>query len=326
MAYRSFLPMFSESIPIVRPLLATWRQEIDEYYLSEGLQPCSDDTNNDIRYFRNRIRRELIPELETYNSQSKQHLWQLSMLMQPENEMLEEMMKNALSLLTSSSGKGFIAFKRSGFAGTPLPVKRRLLRRMIADLRADLRDIGYDAVEKGIGFSEQETGKGECQLLDNVWLTRLSEDELMLFTKEADFCELFPLMDPKKKVTLTVPGITTLNDHWEVAAALETDGDATGRHICENEENFDLAELGDSLFFRTPMTGERIDPFGKAPISQKLSDLFINLGILRRARERWALLYSDERLIWVVGLRRAKYAPVQPQTKKILKLKLQKRN
>ena len=54
MSFRSTPNNWHSSIPLVRPLLGTWREEI-EYYLNEnGIQPAIDASNLDTRYFRNR--------------------------------------------------------------------------------------------------------------------------------------------------------------------------------------------------------------------------------------------------------------------------------
>jgi tRNA(Ile)-lysidine synthase len=326
MAYRSYLPVFSSDIPIVRPLLGSWRGEIDDYCTQERLLPSVDQTNNDTRYFRNRIRHELVPNLETYNPQAKQHLWQLAMLMQPEDALLDQIMKESLNSLITCKGKGFFAFKKGGFNGIPLPIKRRLIRQMIAELRSELRDVGFDAVEKGIDYIGQTSPRGECQLLENVWMTEWTGEEMLLFTGDADFCELYPVLNVQGEVALIVPGNTVLNDSWEVSAIVEEGADFTNNERSDDEVSFDLGELSDALLLRVPKAGVKIMPFGKEPISQKLSDLFINLGILRRARTNWPLLYCGDRLLWAVGLRRAKFAPLDPQTKNVLRLKLQRRN
>ncbi len=63
---------WSREIPLIRPLLATWRQEIETYLRSTALQPLQDASNRDTRFFRNRLRHELVPFLEQYNPNLRQ--------------------------------------------------------------------------------------------------------------------------------------------------------------------------------------------------------------------------------------------------------------
>lgn len=325
MGYRSFLPGFSKDIPIVRPLLGMWRSEIEDYCRQENLDPCIDQTNSDKKYFRNRIRHELIPFLETYNPQAKQHLWQLANLAQAENAFLDTAMEDFLNNLVSQKGKGFFALKRAEFVEAPAAIQRQILRQIIGELREDLRDISFDAVEKGIEFARSADARGEWQLLENIWLTRLSKTELMIFTEGAELSELFPLFDGKGAIALVFPGVTNLNDRWEIDATILKGAISPKTEMTDNEVIFDLSELQELLEIRLVSAGEKIIPFGKKEISQKLSDLFINLGVLRRARSQWPILYCGDKLLWVVGLRRAKFAPVKAGSKRILKLELKRK-
>lgn len=324
MAYRSFLHGFSSDIPIVRPLLGVWREEIDEYCRHAHLDLCVDQTNNDTKYFRNRIRHELIPYLETYNPQVKKHLWQLANLSQAENLLLDSIKAETINNLVSEKGKGFFVIKRPEFVEETTPIQRRILRQLISELREDLRDIDYLTVEKGIEFARSADARGEWQLLEKVWLTKFSDTKMLIFTDDADLSEMFPLMEGKGEITLLFPGTTKLNDHWEITAIIINGAIAPKNEMNDNEVFFDLADLQDPLMIRLASAGEKIFPFGRKEISQKLSDLFINLGILRRARAQWPILYSGDKLLWVVGLRRAKFAPLESGSTRILKLELKR--
>ena len=54
-------------LSLVRPLLATSRAEIEAYCAAHKLAPRYDRSNEDTTFFRNRLRHELLPLLETYN-------------------------------------------------------------------------------------------------------------------------------------------------------------------------------------------------------------------------------------------------------------------
>ncbi len=70
--------------PILRPLLATTRLEI-EAYLTELGQPWREDTSNrHLTFTRNRIRHELLPLLEGWNPRLREHLVQMADLAREE--------------------------------------------------------------------------------------------------------------------------------------------------------------------------------------------------------------------------------------------------
>jgi tRNA(Ile)-lysidine synthase len=61
-----------------RPLLGVWRADTQAHCLRHHLDPVEDATNRSPRYARNRVRRKLIPLLETFNPQVKAALARLA--------------------------------------------------------------------------------------------------------------------------------------------------------------------------------------------------------------------------------------------------------
>jgi tRNA(Ile)-lysidine synthase len=325
MAYFSFLRPFSTSIPVVRPLLGVWREEITVFCAENGIKSCADQTNSDTRYFRNRIRQELIPILSTYNSQAKQHIWQMAQLVQEEDACLEEEVKAALEGGVTAKGKGFFVFSREEFSKFHPAIQRRILRSILSELRADLRDIGFEAVDKGTSAMTLPDFAGEIQLLENVWISSLSPKEVFVYTNRADFSEIWPTLEKGKSVPLVIPGLTLLNEHWQIRVHIREEIPPEDQPTDANECFFDLDELQGELQVTTPKTGQRISPFGKQDFSQKLSDLFINSGLHRKARSGWPLVCCGGKILWVVGIRRGKEAPVTSFTKRTLVLRLERR-
>ena len=90
---------------IIRPLLFTWRVDIEKYLTELGQDWVTDSTNLETEYSRNRIRQIILPEMEKLNPGVKEHLtaiardsWELYDGVDKENEML-------LNSLTESSDK-----------------------------------------------------------------------------------------------------------------------------------------------------------------------------------------------------------------------------
>ena len=86
MLYSTILHSYDASIPVVRPLLDVWRTETESYCRIRGLEPVYDKSNEILDYLRNKIRHELIPQLETYNPGIRKVLWRsASVLREDEN-------------------------------------------------------------------------------------------------------------------------------------------------------------------------------------------------------------------------------------------------
>ena len=64
----------ARTIVLVRPLLSVTRVAVMDYCVEQGLSPRFDRSNEDTTFFRNRLRHELLPLLETYNPQIRRIL------------------------------------------------------------------------------------------------------------------------------------------------------------------------------------------------------------------------------------------------------------
>ncbi len=81
---------------LIRPLLDTPRSEIEEYCKRKGFSPRWDYTNADLAYTRNKLRMQLIPEIEkNYNPNIKESLARLASSAREDDGFLESMAQKA---------------------------------------------------------------------------------------------------------------------------------------------------------------------------------------------------------------------------------------
>ncbi|MBC7363650.1 MAG: tRNA lysidine(34) synthetase TilS [Candidatus Aminicenantes bacterium] len=90
---------------VVRPLLCLRRGEIEQYLKEKNLNFRVDETNLDVSLLRNKIRIELIPQLEReYDPEVVSHLAQLALIAQAENEALSELVEGLWPLVVKNGG------------------------------------------------------------------------------------------------------------------------------------------------------------------------------------------------------------------------------
>ena len=78
-----------QNIEVIRPLLDTWRKDIEAYCDEHGLQPRTDHTNLQPIYTRNKIRLDLIPYLqENFNANIMEALGRLSRIASEDKDYL----------------------------------------------------------------------------------------------------------------------------------------------------------------------------------------------------------------------------------------------
>jgi tRNA(Ile)-lysidine synthetase, N-terminal domain len=323
MTYRSINAAFSETVPIVRPMLGVERADILAYCQEQKIEPCQDASNSDPTYFRNRIRQELVPLLKTYNSQSSRHLWQLAALVGEEDRYLDQLMRAEAEAFVVQRGAGFLVLDRQRFQMRERVEQRRLMRLCLSELRSNLRDIGYEPVEGAIDFVLEDSAHGQFQVLADVFLVTLPDERVLLFTEQADFSDLWPLLGKNQSIEVLIPGDYWLNGHWKLAAETLPVGNWEMKFGPE-WAYFDAAALSHPLQLGGRKNGERFSPFGMATGSIKVGDFFTNLHYPAPARQTWPILRMDGQILWVVGLRRAKLAAVTDATRQVVCMHLVK--
>ncbi|MEA3351363.1 MAG: tRNA lysidine(34) synthetase TilS, partial [Chloroflexota bacterium] len=155
---------WSDSVALVRPLLNVWRDEILAYCQKYDLEAVFDRSNLDTTYFRNRLRHVLIPYLDEYVPGLRERLRQMAEILAGDHAVLERVVHAAWDICIDTQGDGFVAFDARKLAHQPLGVRRRLIRRAVAALRPDLRDLSFDAVERALAALEPPSRKMDLAL------------------------------------------------------------------------------------------------------------------------------------------------------------------
>jgi tRNA(Ile)-lysidine synthase len=321
MSYRFINSAFSETTPIVRPLLGVDRAEILAYCRDQQIEPCQDLSNNDPTYFRNRIRGELVPLLKTYNTQASRHLWQLAYLVGDENRYLDELTQAESLKVICQSGQGYLVLDRQRFQQLDQVLQRRLIRQCLAKLRMNLRDIGYEPVENAVSYLLDSFAHGSRQILDGLQFASMPGNQALMFTGQADLSTLWPVIKTDLELEASFPGELWLNDHWKIEIEIL----AVEKVVMQPEPEwayFDADALSQLLTIGICKKGERFTPFGLETGSMKVGDYFTNLHYPEPARHRWPILRTDDHLLWIVGLRRSRIAEVKESTQRILRMHL----
>ncbi len=324
MSHRRIMPIWDAEIPLVRPLLDLWREDIDAYIRDIGWTPRTDSTNSDTAYFRNHLRHELIPELEEINPRFRDGVLRMADVLGEEDRFLEQLADQAWSACFSGEAEGWVALSRPAFLALEKALQRRVFRRAVGRLRPDLRDIGFDAVERGLAFAAEPSASGQMDLAARLSLTALGE-RLVVKTWSAELPEDgLPLLLAEEFEGLLMPGNSiSLSNGWSLALE-ETDLEGSGnvQDLPPHEAWMDAETVSLPLTVRGMRPGERWQPLGLAGHSQKLSDFFINEKLPQHLRSRWPLVCSGEQIAWVVGLRPAEPFKVTASTLRILQLQI----
>jgi tRNA(Ile)-lysidine synthase len=175
------LPVTREGL--IRPLIDVSRAEVAEFLRARGIGWREDQSNLESRFTRNRIRRDLLPQLSSlYNPRISESLAQLAEMAHDEEAWwAEEIAKIAGRVLVPCpTGIEILAGELSAM---PRAVARRLVRRAIETVKGDLRGVEFRHVERVLELATKSSGTGGAKL-PGVIATR-SLDWIRLSTGQA---------------------------------------------------------------------------------------------------------------------------------------------
>ncbi|MBP8048315.1 MAG: tRNA lysidine(34) synthetase TilS, partial [Anaerolineales bacterium] len=171
MSHRSIIKTFDPSIPIVRPLLNTWREETTVYCAANGLRPHYDSSNDSINFQRNRIRHLLIPSLESYNPKFRDAVLRMSQSLKSDYSLLMETLEDAWQDVVTSVEEDAIAFDADLLSNRSLGLQRNLIKHAMQILRPKL-DVNFSALERATNLIKDHAHSSSVDLKGGLRMFR----------------------------------------------------------------------------------------------------------------------------------------------------------
>lgn len=326
MDYRSLPNPWSKRIPLLRPLLSTWRAEVQRYVNENSLNPVSDLSNLDVSFLRNRVRHELIPLLESYNPSIREALFRMGESLMDDYSVLQEIIDATWRSILVQHGKGFLKFRLAMFCDLPLSVQRNILRKAMAHHLPGLRDVGFECIERGIKMLAGDIPGSQTDLISGLYL-RKEGDYFWLITSKGDLhSREFPSILPGEVLRLAIPSTLDINNGWQLNVEEILDPKVINEHNLADSDPFqawmDIGGINLPLIARPRQPGDRIRSLGLNGHTTKISDLMINLKLPRRARSAWPLICAGDEVLWVPGYRLSQLVRITPDTARALHLTL----
>jgi tRNA(Ile)-lysidine synthase len=320
-------PAAGGGIRLVRPLLYVERAAIEAYCAAEGLTPRYDRSNLDTTYYRNRLRHELIPHLETFNPNVRAVLRRTAEALAGDYQVLRGILAEVWPRVVASASEEWIVFRLDALQRLPDGLLRSVLREGIHRLRRSLRNVSWAHVDDALALVRGGR-TGAAATLPAGLILRLGYDRALLAHENAPW----PPSDDaprlaREPLLVQVPGRTALGGGWVLDAdlvardALPWDWDRAPHPLTAY---LDADRLAETPILRTRRAGDRLTPLGLEGRRQRLTDLMINEKIPREERDAVPLLVSGEEIAWVVGLRVGARFAVGPETRRIVRLRVRR--
>lgn len=303
--------MAYESGNIIRPLMETSRHEILDYIQKNGLKYRIDDTNNQDKFLRNKIRLRVIPYIEeNFNSNIKTSLSKTAEILRGEFDFIENYVDEIFDSVCSKKGES-LYLNIDRYMMLDISIKRRLLRRVIRLIKGNSINVEFKHLEYIMKFIKTSGTGDRIDITDNIEILRQYEYIVFYQNKnffKEDFC-----------FQLITPGIIKINGNIRIKSEL-------CRKLTGDLKNPDFAfldydKIKGHIVVRSRKDGDVLIPYGMTG-KKKLQDYFVDMKIPLRDRKSIPLVASGSEILWIAGYRINDKYKITKNTKNILKLEL----
>ncbi len=316
----------TRTVVLVRPLLSVTRVDVLDYCVEQGLTPRFDRSNEDTTFFRNRLRHELLPLLETYNPQIRRILLNSAVILAGDYEQLRGQLLAAWSEVVLSESSKLLVVDLARFRVLPASLQRGVLREAVNRLRRSLRDVGFVHVENALQLLHEGHAGDRMTLPAGLEVVlgyaQLAIGDAGLELPAGDVPQL-----SQPWLLLVVPGVARLGG-WTIEATILSP--AALPPVWESNDDpwqawLDADVLGAEIRLRPRAQGERFQPMGLGGHSKPLAEFFTNAKVPAPSRDRWPLLVTaDDAIAWVCGLRVDERVKVTAATQRVLHVRFER--
>lgn len=182
MAKRSFV----DGTTFIRPLLDVSRDEIMKYARQYRIPYREDASNDDIRYRRNHIRHELLPELRKLNPRVAQAVAQLGKTIAADEELLVRLAEVGLTEMTVKSNASWVWFSRESYLELPRPLRLRSLKMVFEQLAGGKRHLQGDHLQRMDFLATQPAAGKKRYPLPAPWIFERQGGALVIHRSGTD--------------------------------------------------------------------------------------------------------------------------------------------
>ena len=310
---------------IIRPLLTCSREEIEEFLKVRGISWREDETNEDVRYSRNLIRKEVMPLLEQINISAREHIARAAEEAAETEEFLREQTERA-SRKCIERGEYFVSVSVPELMREPPLIRRRVIYCVIADVAGRKKDLQDTHVQAVLRLA-QKNGNGRLDVFGGVRVEKVYDR--LLFSaggQEAAPASRRPIDAPGQEAApasrrpIDAPGQEAASAGRKLmdasrAAALSArrwpmdageyrcrvfdfDGDMSSVPRKQYTKWLDYDKIGAFPSFRTRCEGDRItlDETGR---SKTIARYMIDTKVPAELRGRIVLPTAGSEILWI---------------------------
>jgi tRNA(Ile)-lysidine synthase len=279
---------------VVRPLLPFSREEIQKYAEKNKIIWREDESNSSTKYFRNKIRHEIVPILKELNSNFL-HSFDTTLNNLKESQVI---IKDRVESLR----KHVISYNENGIHSISIK-KIEELKSPKANLYEILKPYGFTNSKDTTRLLKAQSGK---QLFSKTHRLLKNRDELLLSTLQKNTEDTFLVPENAKNISKPI-------------SLIFTEVDSIGQ-FSSTTAYIDKKKLNNTFVVRKWQKGDYFYPIGMNG-KKKLSNYFKDQKLSLLEKEETWLLCDGNDIVWVVGKRMDDRYKISKNTKTILEIK-----
>lgn len=283
----------------IRPLLCVKRREIESYLKKRGISYCTDTTNADRRYMRNRIRMDVIPYLEDcVNTESVSHMGKtMERMYELEQYILEEVGQYKESCTGWKNGRRII--RQTEYTRIPKALRDNVLHAILCETAGRRKDIEEVHVQMLRDLFTKQVGK-RIDLPYGVTAIRTYEG--VRFEKN-------------------IPEASYAGDENELFSIRVFDREPGNVTFPEKiyTKWFDYDIIKNTVKIRHRIAGDSI-VINRYGGRKKLKQYFTDQKIPQEDRDKIWIAADGDEVLWIVGYRQSQKYQITEKTTKILEI------
>ena len=305
------IPTSDIELNVLRPMLDTPHSECIEYCQQVVINYVIDESNARRDYTRNRLRLDVLPQLNDAIPEASQSLARLAKNSIDDLSIIEWVVERNLT----NSRIDKLRYSRADVAKLPNSLVGRMLMRAYELHVGHALNLERTHVSKMVSLLSGKSGT--VIGLPNATEFYVDKNEFGFRSDDHDDC---PYPDSISLQKLNVPGATELASDLTLQAELIDRPhilDHQNQHVTYAAPNL----LASDLNLRNRIDGDRFQPLGmKSHV--KLQDFFVDSAVPERWRNRVPIIDSAKGILWIVGYRLADWAKVLPEHQTVVRFEL----
>ena len=308
---------------IIRPLLSVRREEIEAYLKENNHSYQTDATNFSEEYTRNRIRRQIVPQLESgINENAVEHMAAAAESLREVTDFLEQTCGKVYDEAVKGKEDGMV-LNLSVFEKQHPVLKRMLIKKILEQLSGTHKNIEKTHIMNTVALATKQVGK---RISLPYGITVWREYDSLCFQKGQE--KTASEEGEAREYILSNEGVCVVpeaNMRIETQIRQVDPEEGILRKIPKNNctKWFDYDKIENAVIYRRMRKEDylQLDESGHHKSAKRVC---MDARISARDREKLMVLAEDDHILWIPDVRMSAYYKITEDTRRILSVSIYK--